>query len=92
MQWLDIFNRSISDDLSKGVSVSCMAPETLKENVFGVKTDVWTMGSFLYRIFTHGSMPFEDHIYMSTDILKQRVLLSLWLKTYETAVSISDNR
>ena len=57
------------------MSISCMAPESLTKNIFNVGTDIWTVGCFLYEIFTHGSKPYEDHMYTTTEILKKRVMV-----------------
>lgn len=55
----DIMGNHIYERKSEGrLPIRWMAPESLYDNIFSSKTDVWSFGILLWEIVTLGSTPY----------------------------------
>ena len=55
----DVMGNHIYERKSEGrLPIRWMAPESLYDNIFSAKTDVWSFGILLWEIVTLGSTPY----------------------------------
>ncbi|XP_052273809.1 fibroblast growth factor receptor 1-like isoform X1 [Dreissena polymorpha] len=54
----DICKRNIYE--SNSAPVRWMSPESLQDNVYNMKTDVWSFGVVLWEIINYGHLPYPD--------------------------------
>ena len=50
--------REVQDDTLEKVPVKWLAPETLKDKTYSLKTDVWSYGILVWEIYAEGAEPY----------------------------------
>jgi hypothetical protein len=49
------------------------APESILEDHYDSKTDIWMLGQFIYEVFTHGCHPYTEVYRTPTEHLLEYV-------------------
>ena len=53
-------SKSVKGDEDEELPVKWLAPESLRELTFSVKSDVWSFGVIVYELVTHGGKPYPQ--------------------------------
>lgn len=73
----DVAANQIYERKSEGrLPIRWMAPESLYDNIFSVKSDIWSFGVLIWEIVTLGSTPYPGLAAAEVRIRKGRFLLS----------------
>ena len=64
----------ISDLDSSEIPVLWSAPESILEDHYDFKTDIWMLGQFIYEVFTHGCHPYTEVYCTPTEHLLEYIV------------------
>lgn len=73
---------SASDLRGDGIPIRWSAIESILQDCYDAKSDIWMFGHVINEIFTYGCEPFTDHYSLTTDDIIAGVLTIFWYPIY----------
>ena len=73
-------------DKNKKVPIKWLAPETMRQQIFSTKTDVWSFGIMIWEIFSNGKDPYPGMTNM--EVMKKGTDNVLHSEPHHTALFV----